>query len=197
MRYLLVAALPLVGCSSVFGLESPIARHDAALDSPRSDAAADAAPDARMLDGAVDAPTLVCPSSYASINGSVSRYRKGTNNTSWTNAQANCLVEGTHLAVIGDETERLAVASILGVGSWIGRSDKITEGTYLWVTDENTGAYPALGTNAWALNEPSAAVPSEDCINENPTGKLFDDDCGTAREFVCECDGYATNSSHY
>ena len=143
-----IVVLVLVGgCTSMLGLEKP-RRLDASTDSapPVVDAAVDARFDAPIDTFSMDG----CPSSYALIGGS--RYRMITNAITWIDAANMCAADGgsgltpaTHLAVIRDNTERASLTAFNGINIgvfWLGLSDRVTEGQYLWVTAENTAGYP-------------------------------------------------------
>ena len=188
----------LAGCSQFLGLDTP-ARIDASGggDGPRSDSmAADAKPD-----GAAPA---TCPISYSLVTGlSASHYRVSMNNASWDAAQAACLSDQplnstrhTHLVVITDDMELAAITSAMPNDAWIGLSDRITEGTYLWVTDETTTYPPASGA-PWGTNEPQAGTTVNCVVLAMSVGQLKMQNCGNQRGYICECDNHAADATHY
>jgi hypothetical protein len=195
VRYALALIL-LAGCSQLLGLDSP-AHVDANSDGPRSDAmSADG-----KADGAVPA---TCPISYSIVTGlSTSRYRVSMNNTSWDAAQAACLgdqppgnTRHTHLAVVTDDMELAAITAAATNDQWIGLSDRVTEGTYVWVTDEVT-AYPPTSGTPWGTNEPQAGTTINCVVASKSGGQLRVQQCGNARSYICECDGHANDTTHY
>lgn len=198
MRIVVVAScVALSGCTALFDLQRP-QRGDAASvdDAPRdadvadADASYDAAVDAGMPDAAV-----MCPATYTSYPGTTSRYRTVTANAPWLTAAADCADDGmnTHLIVIGTASEENAVDLIVAGDKWLGLSDINTEGTFLWVTAEPTGGYPPATGAPWETAEPDGAG---DCILLGAQG-WTDESCGLNREYICECDAYANDTTRY
>jgi len=197
VRLLATSLVVCTGCTAIFGLEEPVRR---VSDGGVIDGVPDARPrDARAVDAPpVDAPLLdglVCPVGYAAISGSTSKYRIDNNNETWDAAEADCESDGQHLIVVSNETERAALVGLTAGSTWIGLSDRATEGTFRWVTDEDTGGYPPATGTPWAAGEPSADTVASDCTLQSTTWN--DAPCTLNREYVCECDGYAANPAHY
>ena len=207
MKRLLALALLLSGCSRLFGLEPPVRGDD-------DDDAAIGTDDGRLdsmsvSDGALrDAPPdttalpATCPSTYNIVVVNGTKYRLVTANMSWDNAQATCLADQppnssryTHLAVITSSQEVTVVQAVLNGETFVGLSDRVTEGTYTWVTAETTTFPPATGA-PWGTNEPQASAAA-DCVIEATNGTLKVVDCGNNRDFICECDAYAADPSRY
>ena len=185
---------------------------------PRGDALADGA------DRPADAPSEIpgdglpaCPASYmVSVSGSTSRYRQGGLDAPWTTAETLCEMDGvgvarrTHLAVIEDETERTRLFSTLAANglsksSWIGLSDRKTEGTMKWVTAEPIGV-PQNGLDPpWAAGQPdnnSMQPGGQDCVRmiapgTNEEGHFDDVECIANFDFVCECDDYPPVAANF
>jgi len=165
------------------------------------------------VDAAVDSDLGGCPVEYnLPIDGYASRYRYVATGTSWDGAEALCAAdtEGiTHLVVLEDDDERLAIVGALAkVGStssvWIGLSDRVSEGNYLWVTDEPVGM-PPLENPPWPPGQPDNSGTGggqQDCVRiQGATGTaptLFDDgECSSIFDYVCECDRYAPDSLNF
>jgi Lectin C-type domain len=160
-------------------------------------------PDAPKDDAAVDAaPVGDCPAGYEPLNG-IGRYRveEGADK-SWQDAALDCNDDDdtggpyrlfTHLVVLGNEIERTTITDagtpITG-NTWIGLSDLTTEGTYVWVSTEDTGGYPMLNMAPWDPGEPDNMGGNEDCVRFKNGYVLEDKVCGTAESYVCECDAF-------
>lgn len=112
-------------------------------------------------------------------------YRLPPNQATWVNAEADCandVVGATHLVVLTD-TEEVQIAST--EPGWVGLSDRITEGTFVNVTNEAPDQRP------WASGQPDDGGGNEDCARILSNGQLDDDQCGNNRYYACECDGRA------
>jgi hypothetical protein len=152
--------------------------------------------DAPLID-AIDAPfddtaPVNCPASYASIGVAGSKYRANGNSFTWTQAQAMCVADGTHLVVFQDDAERAMVTALLpGDNQWVGVTDRITLGTWLAVTGATATYLP------WEPSEPDLTA-DERCVAAKPSSFNYEDnDCLSGRRFVCECDGTPSNPSSY
>jgi hypothetical protein len=188
----------LTGCGLVFGIDAP--EHiDASSggDGPQSDG--------MSTDGKPDAPLpATCPVSYSIVTGlSTSRYRVSMNSATWDAAQTACLADQplnssrhTHLAVATDDSELAALASASSSDAWVGLSDRVTEGTYLWVTDEAT-AYPPASGAPWDSNQPQTGTTVNCVLIAKSIGLLRVQQCGNQRSFICECDSHAADTAHY
>lgn len=191
---------------SPIGDDAPVidaATVDALADAPVPDAAIDAAPDAATPDAAPDAmvdaspPDAMpdaspCPSGYAPAAGGTSMYRTVAGFSSWRTAEADCEDDGpgTHLVVVDDAAENVAVDDMLFGNLWLGISDRVSEGSFLAVTG---GAAPYLD---WAAFQPDDFF-GQDCVSMNENARYSDVDCGSLRGYVCECDGIAPDPTSY
>ena len=192
----MTAACALGACDDVFGLTRPV---DAAIDAPADGALG--GPDAPR-DAAIDAPSdaedgpvgAVCPATYGPVMG-VGSYRFHAVPTTWAAAQAACAAEQvagstrfTHLAVIEVDQERSRLAATFQMRSWIGLTDRRSEGEFRWVTSSGP-ALPQAGS-PWTANEPDHANPADDCVEMGTTADYAESDCGALLVYWCECDAH-------
>ena len=178
------------GCRQLLGFEG-------LADQPPSDVPPRI--DSQIADGPVDdGPTVdaqMCPPGYTQIGPSS---YKGVGNQAipWLSAEDACALDGTHLIVLDSEIERNATKAFLDKNVWIGLSDRVTEGTFIPVTDQQTNFPPATGV-PWAAGQPDGAQPNEHCVQMLvTTGELEDIPCGNGRAYICECDGFAENPAN-
>lgn len=75
---------------------------------------------------------------------------------SWHEARDFCQTQGGHLVTINSQEENDFVYQFFPYG-WLGATDELSEGTWLWVTGE-----PWSYTN-WAPGEPNNCCPPEYC----------------------------------
>ena len=66
--------------------------------------------------------------------------------------------------------------------TWVGLSDLVTEGIYMWENGENQ----LTGTDNWNDNEPDNYAGMEDCVLINVNGKWIDNNCNNERYFICQ-----------
>jgi hypothetical protein len=139
---------------------------------------------------------LPCPSFYAltdGVNGSL--YRLVTASATWTAAEADCegdevvgTTQPTHLIVLDDSLEASFAWALTSSDQWFGSTDRVTEGNFLPVTDQQavyTG--PATGNNA-----------TKNCLFiHNAGGQTNADSCTNGHPYLCECDGKRADASHF
>ncbi|HJL14468.1 MAG TPA: lectin-like protein [Sandaracinaceae bacterium LLY-WYZ-13_1] len=98
----------------------------------------------------------------------------------WTDAEADCVAWGGHLATLRDaEEERF----VLGrrpedTAYWFGLNDRDEEDAFVWV--DGSGA----SHRRWVDDAPRAAPPWRDCVRVDEDG-WRDDRCRDARPYVC------------
>ncbi|MFN0248331.1 MAG: C-type lectin domain-containing protein [Kofleriaceae bacterium] len=147
-----------------------------------------------MVDAAMlDAPG--CPMDYVSFGLlGASAYRTVVVATPWLAAQADCANDGvgTHLVVIDNITENMTVDALTGASvTWIGFSDRITEGTFRAVT----GA--VVGFTNWGAGNPDGAA-AQNCVALYSGTLWGDGDCAYAMPaYVCECDGVPSDPAAF
>jgi hypothetical protein len=135
-------------------------------------------------DSGVDAPPFACPAGYLlRVPGSC--HRAVLTPTTWDLAEADCELAGAHLAVIDDATEDASLPDNV----WIGITERVTAGTFLWVTGV------PVGYVGWATGEPGS-LGGASCAEARPDG-WHDDNCPEAKAYVCEFDGTAANPATY
>jgi hypothetical protein len=182
----------LAGCDQLFGILHVDGVADASSNKSDGD---------RPLDAAA------CPTNY-DLRAASSTYRYADTGTMWAIAQGACdadLPGRTHLAVLTDEAERIALKNLLrdhmiSSNVWIGLSDRRVERDYRWVTAEQVGT-PPLQNPPWAA--PANTSDADDCVvmfglQVIALDGLFDEQqCSTTFDFVCECDNYGSNPENY
>jgi hypothetical protein len=165
----------------------------------------DTVADARAGDAQVDADLAACPSSYVTLASG--RYRYVARPATWVDALADCADDlgsasamHTHLAVFATDEERSQLRTTYEEGFvWIGLSDRVATFDWLWVTGEDTGAYPPPSGPPWKEGQPTNGDGGrQDCVVMETSG-LWDDricDDGTYA-YVCECDAYAQEPARF
>ncbi len=157
------------------------------IDAPanNTDGAVDASVDSTMMPDASNFPQIVAQCMQvgylAASNGGY--YRLPTNQTGWLNAEADCandVIGATHLVVLSN-IEEVQIAST--EPGWIGLSDRITEGTFVTVTNETGDQRP------WGAGQPDNGGGNENCARILSNATIDDDQCGNSHFYACECDG--------
>jgi hypothetical protein len=140
------------------------------------------APSADATDAPSDAMDLAikCQAAgYTLVPGPDGYYKTETTAANWTSALAACAAHvpgASHLIVLSKVEEVTYMPTTI---SWVGLSDRTTEGAFVTVTGEIGDQRP------WAPGEPNG---TGDCIIKEG-GQLYDRQCGDSNDYVCECDG--------
>lgn len=158
-----------------------------------SDATGDAASDQAIDQAAADAPVPDAAQcvGYASAYGQ-SRYRVATEQSKldFDAAMEECASDGGRLAIIESLGEHDHIAQLVrgfSDWSWIGLTDRASEGNRVWIT----GA-PLLPTDFQVFNS-EIGDPAADCYNLSPSmigadsarwGNYF---CDAPKGWICEC----------
>ena len=100
----------------------------------------------------------------------------------WEEAVQACSTKNSYLASITSQEERRFAWKLAGkTRTWIGGSDKTTEGKWEWVDNEPW-------TPFWNSNQPDNAGNNQDCAQlAYGDDGLFDDNwCTTKYQFICK-----------
>eukprot|EP00964_Phaeocystis_antarctica_P054727 scaffold32205_cov65-Phaeocystis_antarctica.AAC.1 len=102
---------------------------------------------------------------------------------SWDDADAACLAAGQQLATVQSAAQNAAlVTAAAGNKVWIGATDAVSEGTWVW-SPSNT---PLSYTN-WKAGEPNNNG-GQHCLtgNYNDAGEWDDGRCTYQYKYVCQ-----------
>jgi cysteine-rich repeat protein len=99
----------------------------------------------------------------------------------WADARNVCAVLGSHLASIASSDENGIVQGLVTSGrAWIGLTDTLSAGTWLWVEGPEQVRVPTF------LNFADGAPTTGHCASLGTDGKWLDGACTTATAYVCE-----------
>jgi hypothetical protein len=135
-------------------------------------------------DGPCDSPEIACPSGVRSADR-LHCYTRFSTARTYTDAEADCVLQGGHLASIHTADEA-AIVDDVGTSElfWIGATDAASEGAFVWSSGE-----PMLHT-FWASTQPSDTMATENCLHG--PGGWDDADCAVALAYVCETEVWPT-----
>lgn len=106
---------------------------------------------------------------------------------SWHRARDFCVSRGGYLVTIESASENGFVRRLAEVGSWLGATDEIQEGTWVWVTGEPWGF--ADWDSGEPSNTPSDRNAGEHYLSVSSHGATWNDQpLENANTFVCEWD---------
>ena len=198
-------AVPLLagGCRQLFGIDDTSIAGDGG--SPTGDATdASGAIDAVVADGAPDADPLAgCPSDYNLVSPTGRRYRRNTDDLDWIDAVVVCAADTpstggvyTHLAVFATEEERAEFHALLPTTLWLGITERVNPGTWIWITNEPAGNYPPITSPPWTPGEPDG---DGECGAIDENGGYEDRMCDGTGDIpsLCECDAYPDDPTRY
>ncbi|OWF45339.1 perlucin-like [Mizuhopecten yessoensis] len=131
-----------------------------------------------------------CPSGF--LVHANSCYMDFNIQATWAEASMICDVYGGYLAEIGDEHEQHFIAGYISRKTkssykpgifWLGASDLLTEGEWMW---SNSDTY--LTYKNFAPGEPNNAAGGEHCLEFDFSGNFQwnDNNCENLYNFVCE-----------
>ncbi|XP_064355440.1 CD209 antigen-like protein C isoform X2 [Dromaius novaehollandiae] len=101
---------------------------------------------------------------------------------SWEDAKQVCLDQDSHLVIVNTEEEQKFLKDNINSSStyWLGVTDKLEEGSWLWVN----GQPATLGFwNTWRENRDRE---QQDCGSIGPDGIWTDERCSRAHHWICE-----------
>ncbi|XP_063042874.1 C-type lectin domain family 17, member A-like [Engraulis encrasicolus] len=118
----------------------------------------------------------------------------------WNESRSDCQARGGDLIIIDAVKKKFLDQHVGGYGWWVGASDAVEEGRWLWV--DNTSL--PIKSSLWARNQPDNYTDSawggdpvhgEDC-GEWLTDSLNDSKCDNKRWHICEvqCDTLPGNT---
>ncbi|MEN9640315.1 MAG: hypothetical protein RLZZ262_2184, partial [Bacteroidota bacterium] len=130
--------------------------------------------------GSCSAPTTLAGFTYLGTYNNHKYFRSNASFT-WTNARANALDLGGHLATLSSAGEN---AFLAGLGlHWIGYTDQAVEGTWVWTNGE-----PVVYTN-WFAGEPNNAANDDYArINWAGSNQWDDQPASTTAPYILEFD---------
>jgi Lectin C-type domain len=145
-----------------------------------------------------------CPSGYdVTLTSSSSKYRMvDITSVLWHDAEADCEDDGTntHLIVINNNAERLALGAYNSVERHVGYSDANAEGVWIPITDDPNiyTDLAALQAPPWLAGEPNEGTAGS-CMIIMTSLDLRDRICSEAQPvgYACECDGYPANPANF
>jgi len=102
-----------------------------------------------------------------------------------TNAEADCVTLNMHLAAVRSDPSNAVVQSlVVGKVSWLGATDAVTEGTFLWPDGSDLTGYDNFRSG---VPNNGGGQGQEDClvIEGNNGGSWDDRPCGNTFAYVC------------
>jgi hypothetical protein len=97
----------------------------------------------------------------------------------WAAAAKACADRGGQLVTVSSAEENAFLVGLGVADAWIGFTDAVTEGTFVWSSGESTYLN-------WGAMQPDNAGGSENCAVFLADGTWNDAPCGEARGYVCE-----------
>ncbi|XP_041800580.1 asialoglycoprotein receptor 1-like [Chelmon rostratus] len=128
--------------------------------------------------------SLFCQSGWSKFD--VSCYFVSTAKRNWTLSRRDCVSKGADLVVIDTRDEQTFVNKLLksGQNAWIGLTDSLQEGTWMWVDGS------PVTTTFWQPNQPNSFNGNQDCgeLVREPSGvgEWNDDGCFAEQIWICE-----------
>ncbi|KAI3351429.1 hypothetical protein L3Q82_020284 [Scortum barcoo] len=116
----------------------------------------------------------------------ISCYWVSTLKKNWTLSRQDCKEKGADLIVINSREEQIFVNTLLKLNqnAWIGLTDSLEEGTWMWVDGT-----PVTMTY-WQPNQPNSFNGNQDCgefVPKSPgLGEWNDDGCFAQQVWICE-----------
>jgi hypothetical protein len=131
---------------------------------------------------AIDCP----PPSVPSADG-LHCYEPVSTAANWGSARATCAARGGgHLVSVHSAAENAVVLPLVSVPAWLGSTDVIAEGVYLWDSEE------PFSFDSWFVSKPNDTAHAENCAAMNTGGEWSDTDCARSYPYVCEREMWPT-----
>ncbi|XP_036933214.1 C-type lectin domain family 4 member M-like isoform X1 [Acanthopagrus latus] len=116
----------------------------------------------------------------------ISCYFVSAQQKNWTSSRQECINMGADLVVIDSLDEQAFVKGMLksGQNAWIGLTDSLTEGTWMWVDGT------PVTTSYWQPGQPNSFNGNQDCgeilHRAAGVGEWNDDGCFAEQNWICE-----------
>ncbi|XP_034546803.1 hepatic lectin-like [Notolabrus celidotus] len=123
---------------------------------------------------------LQCETDWKIFSGSY--YCISTEKKSWTSSREDCIAKGADLAIIDSQEEKDLLSGLESSGAdiWIGLTDNVQEGTWMWVDGTH------VTTKYWADGQPNSKGGNQDCGEMWLKGTWNDELCSTENIWICE-----------
>ncbi|KAK9518450.1 hypothetical protein VZT92_023756 [Zoarces viviparus] len=124
-----------------------------------------------------------CQSGWSKFENSC--YFVSTVKKNWASSRADCIAKGADLVIIDSRDEQVFVGLLpSGLNAWIGLTDSVTEGTWMWVDGT------PVTTTYWQAGQPNGHYGDQDCgetiQRSSGVGEWNDEGCIQIQNFICE-----------
>ncbi|XP_035754330.1 CD209 antigen-like protein A [Egretta garzetta] len=109
-------------------------------------------------------------------------YSFSTEMMSWSDAKETCIDQGAHLVTVNSEPEQEFLKSNINSSStyWLGLTDQVEEGNWVWANGEQTSI------SYWNTWKKDKDKDQKDCGSIGPDGIWNDDRCSHFNHWICE-----------
>ncbi|XP_069737702.1 hepatic lectin-like [Phaenicophaeus curvirostris] len=109
-------------------------------------------------------------------------YFFSTETMSWPDAEEICTDQGAHLVIINSDLEQEFVKDNINSSStyWLGVTDQLQEGNWVWINGERTSI------SYWNMLNENKDRDQKDCGIIGPGGIWNDDRCSYSNRWICE-----------
>ncbi|KAL3861561.1 hypothetical protein ACJMK2_007589 [Sinanodonta woodiana] len=147
-----------------------------------------------MSDFAVIGIAFTCSCPAAWIQHGDSCYHFSHDKESWGEAFTFCKILGGYLVEIGTEGEAKYIENQVNMFNdkyWVGASDVLVEGEYIWMTSMTNVSYAN-----WGPGQPDNSGTNENCVEIWTSKEWNDGPCSNTVRYICESDmrlGFSRN----